>query len=238
MSKKLWSPTETDSRDLVSTSLNVRSENTAQHSTWFRTREQTSKEPNKNLQKICSQFVTTSWQNNGRRAAANVKIDKKVLKNPQHVQHVDAEKITKALGNRVLTRKIKLNVRTQKDRNWLNTAFGNARWNYNKAVEMMNNPTTRNEQRESGLSWRKFLRSKILNSDCDVIHDNAWLLELGYDICDDAVKDVLTATKGNMTKLSKGDTTKFRMRYRNRKKLTSESIYLRPRWIHSKPKTP
>ena len=30
-------------------------------------------------------------------------------------------------------------------------------------VEMMNNPTTRNEQKESGLSWRKFLRSKILN---------------------------------------------------------------------------
>ena len=79
------------------------------------------------------------------------------------------KKVTKALGNRVLTRKIKLTVRTEEDRNWLNKAFGNARWNYNKAVEMMNNPTTRNEQEESGLSWRKFLRSKILNSDCDVI---------------------------------------------------------------------
>ena len=97
----------------------------------------------------------------------------------------------------------------------------------------MNNPTTGNEQKESGLSWRKFLRSKILNSDCNVIRDNPWFLELGYDIRDDDVKDVLTATKGNMTKLSKGDISKFRMRYRNRKKLTAESIYLRPRWIHS-----
>ena len=50
--------------------------------------------------------------------------------------------------------------------------------------------------KESGLSWRKFLCSKILNSDCNVIRDNPWLLELGYDIRDDAVKDVLTATKG------------------------------------------
>ena len=89
------------------------------------------------------------------------------------------------------------------------------------------------EQKESGLSWKKFLRSKILNSDCDVIRDNPWLLDLGNDIRDDAVKNVLTPTKGTMTKLSKGVLRKFRMRYRNRKKLTSESIYLRPRWIHS-----
>ena len=137
------------------------------------------------------------------------------------------KRITKGLGNRVLTSKIKLYVRTEEDRSWLNKAFGNARWNYNKAVEMMNNPTTRNEQKESCLTWRKFLRSKILNSDCDVIRDNTRLLELGYDIRDDSVKDVLTATKGNMTKLSKGDITKFRMRYRNRKKLRNQSTHAR-----------
>ena len=34
---------------------------------------------------------------------------------------------------------------------------------------------------------------------CNSRQSLAWLLELGYDIRDDAVKDVLTATKGNMT---------------------------------------
>ena len=102
MSKKLWSPTETDSRDLVSTFLNVRSENTAQHSAWFRTREhseQTSKEPNKNLQKICSQFVTTLWpKKNGRRAATNVRNRQEgSSENTHHVQHVDAEKNNKGV---------------------------------------------------------------------------------------------------------------------------------------------
>ena len=182
MSKKSWSPTETDSRNLGSTSLNVRSENTAQHSTWFRTREQTSKELNKNLQKICSQFVTISWPKTTEDEP--LPIDKNGVC-PCPASTSTQRKITKALGNRVLTRKIKLNVRTEENRIWLKKAFGNARWNYNKAVEMMNNPTTRNEQKESGLSWRKFLRSKILNSDCDVIRDNPRFLELGYDIRDD-----------------------------------------------------
>ena len=103
MSKKWWSPTETDSRDLVSTPLNVRSENTAQHSTCFRTREQTSKEPNKNLQKICSQFVTTSWPiTTEDKPLPMLEKDKKgVLKTSNMSSTSTQRKITKALGNRV-----------------------------------------------------------------------------------------------------------------------------------------
>ena len=75
-----------------------------------------------------------------------LEIDKKgVLKTPNMSSTSTQKKVTKALGDRVLTRKMKLNVRTEEDRIWLNKTFGNARWNYNKAVEMMNNPTTRFE---------------------------------------------------------------------------------------------
>ena len=79
-----------------------------------------------------------------------LEIDKKgVLKTPKMSSTSTQKKNKKALGNRVLTRKIKLNVRTEEDRNWLNKAFGNARWNYNKALEMMTNPTTRNDKKKA-----------------------------------------------------------------------------------------
>ena len=110
----------------------------------------TQQELAEDLLSVCNYFVA---KNNGRRAAANVRNRQEgVLKTPNMSSTSTQRKITKAFGNRVLTRKVKLNVRTEKDQNWLNKAFGNARWNYNKAVEMMNNPTTRNEQKESGLS--------------------------------------------------------------------------------------
>ena len=77
------------------------------HGTTFDAREQTSKEPNKNLQKICSQFVTTSWPNTTEdEPLPMLEIDKKGVENPQHVQHMDAEKNNKGVRNRVLTRKI------------------------------------------------------------------------------------------------------------------------------------
>ena len=133
MSKKLCSPIETDSSDLVSTSLSVRSENTAQHSTWFRTREQNSKEPNKNfaedLLSVCNYFVAKTTEDE---PLPMLEIDKKgVLKTFNMSSTSTQRKITKALGNCVLTRKVKLNVRTEDDRIWLNKALANARWNYN-----------------------------------------------------------------------------------------------------------
>ena len=51
-SGNVWSPTEIDSSDLVSTSLNVRSENTAQHSTWFRSRNRLPRNPTRTCRRF------------------------------------------------------------------------------------------------------------------------------------------------------------------------------------------
>jgi len=53
---------------------------------------------------------------------------------------------------------------------------------------------------ESKMSWKQFLRKKLLNRDSKALEENPWLKELGYDIRDHAVKDVLTALKINMAK--------------------------------------
>ena len=60
-SRKLWSPTETDSLVSESTFLKVPSKNTEQYSTWFQSNKQTTKEPRKNSVTISSRFVTTLW---------------------------------------------------------------------------------------------------------------------------------------------------------------------------------
>jgi transposase len=73
-----------------------------------------------------------------------------------------------------------------------------------------------------------------VNKKSDTIKANPWLLEVAYDIRDDAIKDVLTALKGNSTKMKGGQIDKFQMQFRSKKKQKSETFYLRSRWIVQK----
>jgi putative transposase len=76
-----------------------------------------------------------------------------------------------------------------------------------------------------------------VNKKSDTIKANPWLLEVAYDIRDDAIKDVLTALKGNWTKMKGGQINKFQMQFRSKKKQKSETFYLRSRWIVQKKNT-
>jgi hypothetical protein len=59
------------------------------------------------------------------------------------------------------------------------------------------------------------------------VKENEWLKDVGYDIRNCAVDEFLTAMKGNVTKLKNGDIDHFKMSFRSKKKMKSESFYLR-----------
>jgi len=70
-----------------------------------------------------------------------------------------------------------------------------------------------------------------MKDDSKTIQENAWLKEVGYDVRDDAIKDFTTAIKGNHTKLREKTIEKFNMKFRSKKRMKSETFYLRKRWI-------
>lgn len=119
--------------------------------------------------------------------------------------------------------KIRLHPRNDKDHESLRQILGTVRWTYNQCIDHIRKTKTR--------PTKKLLRSLFVNNDSDTVKANPWLLNVGYDIRDDAIKDVLTALKGNFTKVKEGLQKKFEMRFRSKKKQKSEVFYIRSRWV-------
>jgi len=213
----LWSPIVTDSLDSVSISLNAPSGVTAPSSTWFHTTliQDPRKTINPNSMKISSLFVTSLWPvTTAGEPLPYVEVDNKnSLKIPKKTP----------LAAPVKAMKIRLHPRNDKDHAVLRQVLGTVRWTYNRCVRYIRDNETK--------PTKKLLRSLFVNNDSDAVKDNPWLLEVGYDIRDDAIKDVLTGLKGNFTKVKEGLQEKFEMRFRSKKKMKSEVFYLRSRWI-------
>jgi transposase len=133
---------------------------------------------------------------------------------------------TTTLSAPVKAMKIKLHPRNEQDHERIRRILGTVRWTYNQCVKHISESET--------YPTRKFLRSLFVNKKSDTIKANPWLLEVAYDIRDDAIKDVLTALKGNSTKMKGGQIDKFQMQFRSKKKQKSETFYLRSRWIVQK----
>ncbi|MEZ0208895.1 MAG: RNA-guided endonuclease InsQ/TnpB family protein [Candidatus Paceibacterota bacterium] len=125
--------------------------------------------------------------------------------------------------------KIRLHVRKDHDHELLRQILGTVRWTYNQCVNHIRSTNSKTS--------KKILRSLFVNNTSDAVKANPWLLSVGYDIRDDAVKDLLSAMKGNFTKLKNGTQEKFQMQFRSKKKQRSETFYLRSRWITRKKNT-
>ena len=240
MSKELWSPTEADSLDSGSISLN----NKGQSSTWFRVSKSQMKQERTNGSRISSQFVTTSWpRTTGGEPLPMLEIDPNgSLCLPR--TETERKKITRALGGSVLTTKIKLHPRNQRDHEFLRRMFGIGRWTYNQVLKTATDPEmkllreeTLNPTTGKPVSWIRFLRSQVLNGDSPSVRDHPWLSDLGYDIRDGALKDFITSMKGCWTKMEVGTIDSFKLRPRSKKKCRSESLYFRSRYIQLKENT-
>src|SRR3989338_3725108 len=197
------------------TSLNVQSKNMAQHSTWFRTlkiqNSMLSTTP-KNLQTISSQFVTSLWPvTTDEEPLPYVEVDNQgSLKIP---------KIPKKLPAPVKAMKIRLHLRNEEDRVKLSKTFGCVRWTYNQCVHHY-----RETKKRTSL---KDLRALFVKDESEGVTKNPWLKEVGFDIRDEAIKDFRTALKGNFTRLKTGDITSFKMNYRSKKNIKSQTFYVK-----------
>ncbi len=219
-SKKLWSPTKTDSLALESSSLNARSPNTARHSTWFRVNRIAPTPSTKSSPKISSQFVTTSWP-------------RTTDDEPLHFVEIDSTaKVTtpKQVGAKVKTTKIKVHVRNDRDHERLRKLFGTVRFTYNQCVGYLREHTDVKAN-------KKILRSLFVNNDSELVKKNEWLLDTGYDIRDDAISEFLAGMKGNFTKLKQKTQKFFKMNFKSKKRQRSETFYLRHRWIEQRDNT-
>ena len=148
------------------------------------------------------------------------------------------------------TVKIRLHPHRSGDGIKLRQLFGIARWTYNEAVKLTAD-TEANEERKTMLeskkwknpstglveeksvpiSWLKFLRQKVVNNDSAAVVQHPWLKELGYDIRDAAVKEVLAARKAAFTQKKNGNIETFELKKRSRKRCGTEALELRSRYI-------
>lgn len=95
--------------------------------------------------------------------------------------------------------------------------FGAARWTYNKCVEESRSGRT-------GTMNKKTLRDKYLNrNDVNQSKEWDWLLNVPFDIRDEAMKECLNAIKSNHI-LHKNDGKKWELSFRTKKQKRTESI--------------
>ena len=174
---------------------------------------------------ICSPFVTSSWPRTTEGEAlpyVNVATD------GRSIGRLPTEK---ELGARIACRKIKLQPKTGADKAYLEKAFGVARWTYNEAVRCLKSSEEAEARKETKLSWKQHLRHLFIKRDSPAVKDRPWLLELGNDIRDAAMRDAVTAHATGVKKVKDKKIARFELSFRSKKRSKSESIELRHRDI-------
>ena len=231
-SPKLWSPTETDLRGLESSCLNGRFAFTGQSSSWFHVNKfqpiQT-----RSLPMISSPFVTCSWpRTTDGEPLPWLETDAraKSLVYPRNASAL--KKHERALGAQLKTHKIKLIrfLRPHQEAE-LMRIFGANRWVYNQSVAIVNDKKHQDARKEEKISWNKYLRRAIINSDSDLLKSHSWLNDIGYGIKDDAIVSLLSSIKGCQTRLKEKTIDKFKMSFRSRKYNRSEAVLCRKGWL-------
>lgn len=149
---------------------------------------------------------------------------------------------TNSLEKEMFCRKVKLHPKNMSDTRKLLKYFGIVRWCYNQGVSVINddnykeirNSLIEEEGKKGQITWKKFLRALIINKDSSAVKENPWLEEVGYDIKDGAISDLLSSMKACWTNMNKGNIDNFQIKYKSRKRNKSESLFFRRRWIQRK----
>jgi putative transposase len=202
-----------------------------QHKTWFEVRRMIHTGSSKKVT-VSSDFVTDGWP---RTKEMNERVPSVEISNKGTMVK---EKIRNKLDSLVGVRKVRLHLRNEDDKSVLDRIFGAVRFTYNKCVEYVNikkkdeeMPSDQDSESVKKTTLKQILRTTFVNINSDFVKENQWLKDVGYDIRNCAVDEFITAMKGNVTKLKNGDIDHFKMSFRSKKKMKTESFYLRKGWI-------
>ena len=245
-SQKLWSHTRTDCVDLSSLKDYSKS---ARLNSWFAVNNHHLKKnmmTQENSQMMMSSLSLQSlWQNitenvqpttkkeEPKKPPKKLKQRKSKSKKPKKERKPKKTPAQKAI-------KIKL-YPSKEERDKLNQWMGTARWTYNRCLEIYNNRVTKSELKklkkrttkdEIGMVM-KDMRTYIVNN----IHyreENQWVLNTPYMIRDAAARELVTAFKGNFTKLRQGIQDNFFIRFKRRKDRKDSILISCRNWLSKK----
>jgi len=99
------------------------------------------------------------------------------------------------------------------------------KWTYNQCLHRI--------EKEGVSKKKKDLQAKYLNSENFKENDKKWVLETPYDVCDEAMNDLLKAYKMNFASMNNDSRTKFKLRFKSKKQETDSIVLHSKHWKKS-----
>ena len=126
----------------------------------------------------------------------------------------------------VYTRKIRI-LPSPKQKELFNRCIGASRYFYNQTLKYIQEKRERKEKYSLSI---KVMRHDVMLCDKDIPigHTMEWQKVIPYDTRDAAIKDALSAIKGNLTKLRNGTLNTFQMKFHSKKKDTVSGFKVNP----------
>ena len=145
------------------------------------------------------------------------------------VAQLSCNKVEETKGWKVW--KVRLLPNTQQDQ-ILKKWMGAARWTYNQGVAFL-------LQNAKSRFWHsakllKHFREQFINKESPLVLQNPWVLEIPYDVRDEAARDLTKAVSSTLQLLKSGHIKHFKMQFRSKKKDTSSISVLKKHWKDGK----
>jgi len=221
LSEKLWLPIKTDCVDLELNSLNGSLKNLIQNS-------QSSIKVQKPHQNIpLENYQMTSYPSLMSSLQGIMESDQESLKEKERKKNLKNLKIKKKLRPEK-SYKIRL-YPNQEQKQDLKKWFGASRYVYNSCLYHINSEKDFKEQYK--MINKKYLRSKFINN-INYKNNNTWMLDVHYDIRDEAMNDLLKNYTSNFAK-SKNSGKKFTILYKSKKNRKDSIAVLSKYWNNS-----
>jgi len=203
ISEKLPLPIKTGYADSDSSSLNGSLKSTMSNSWYTLSQHNPKQHPSQQKMKwhkIFWPFVTT------------------LLQKTMGCEHNEIEKTDEIAKNVTGITKYKLKLKPNQ-KVLLNKWMGAYRWTYNKSIEILKGTNKK-------MKSMKAVRSKLINR--KTMDKNEWILDIPWEICDEAIRLAIRTFQTEVKKLKRGETKSFELAFK-KKKCKSQTIFVRHR---------
>jgi putative transposase len=229
---RLWSPIATDCVDLLSTSSNASLKN-AEPACRYLTELAGPKNLHLNLQKTSLQSLRFSQPDTMEPESIVPMIEQKAKsqrdENSESKQRKEEEELLK------YCRKIRI-YPTKRQKTLFNKCLGASRFFYNRANSIVRDALTKKNYKILKLER---LRPLVMQSDANIPDDHpmAWQKEVPYDTRQEAISELITAYKSNLTKIKSGQVTHFEVGWKSKKKCASQTCRINRKALNATERT-